>query len=385
MDLFIRNGNVLVGGSFQKTNITVKNGRIFSLKEETNSQSLPELDGEHQKIVPGFIDIHTHGGMGADVNHSGFDDLHKISRFFASQGTTCFLASILTDTEEKTLWCIHQAAESMDSRPCGAQLIGIHLEGPFLSSAYKGAMPEALLIKSDLTLFKKYQEAAGGHIKYITVSPEVEGVPEMIPDLVSLGVVVALGHSGADYETAMTCIKNGATASTHTFNAMKLMHQHAPAISGAALESDIYCEAICDGRHLHPGIIRLLLKTKGLDRVVAVTDSIMAAGLPDGRYKLGVNDVFVKDGDAKLLDGTRAGSTLTAIQALKNLIQFTGRSLEELIPLLTSNPAKLLHIDDRKGSIALDKDADLVLLDNHLNISATIIGGEVAYRRNNGL
>ena len=161
-----------------------------------------------------------------------------------------------------------------------------------------------------------------------------------------------------------------------TFNAMKLLHQHFPAIMGAALESDIYCEAICDGRHLHPGTVRLLLKVKGLDRVVAITDSIMAAGLPDGKYKLGVNDVVVEDGDAKLAEnGVRAGSTLTQNVALKNLLKFTGKSLEEILPLLTENPANLIKIADHKGFIADGMDADLVVLDPDFEVFDTFVGG----------
>ena len=164
---------------------------------------------------------------------------------------------------------------------------------------------------------------------------------------------------------------------THTFNAMKLLHQHFPAIMGAALESDIYCEAICDGRHLHPGTVRLLIKTKGIERVVAITDSIMASGLPDGNYKLGVNDVVVEDGDAKLADtGVRAGSTLTQNVALKNLLTFTGRPLEEILITLTENPARLLKIDDRKGFIEDGKDADLVILNEENEIVDVFVGGK---------
>lgn len=200
-------------------------------------------------------------------------------------------------------------------------------------------------------------------MRYLTVSPEVEGVLEMIAQ-VSKEVAVAIGHSGADYETSMRAIANGAAAATHTFNAMGLFHQHRPAIMGAVLESSVYCEAICDGRHLHPAAVRLLLKCKGWDRVVAVTDSIQAAGLPDGHYKLGVNDVVVLDGDAKLADtGVRAGSTLSQDTALRNLMDFTGKSAADVLPLLTENPARLIGVFEKKGSIEPGKDADLVVLD----------------------
>ena len=210
---------------------------------------------------------------------------------------------------------------------------------------------------------------------FITVSPEVAGVCEAIPDMRALGMTVAIGHSGADYETAWRCIRNGAAASTHTMNAMKLMHQHFPAIMGAVLESDIYCEAICDGRHLHPGTVRFLIKMKGIDRMVAITDSIMAAGLPDGSYKLGVNDVVVKDGDAKLKDGTRAGSTLTTGQALRNIIRFTGLTLAQVLPMLTINPARLIGADKKIGSLTPGKDADVVILDESYNVKDTFVKG----------
>ena len=162
---------------------------------------------------------------------------------------------------------------------------------------------------------------------------------ELIPQLTAMGIVCAMGHSGAGYDQAMACVKAGVRSCTHLGNAMRLFHQHDPAIFGAALETDVYVEAICDGRHLHPGTVRLYLKAKGYDRVLAITDSIMAAGLPDGNYKLGVNDVVVEDGDAKLLNGVRAGSTLTLAQALRNLMKFTGKNTETVVPLMTANPA----------------------------------------------
>lgn len=228
-----------------------------------------------------------------------------------------------------------------------------------------------------LTLLREYQEAAHGDIRYITVSPEVDGIPEFIPEIRKMGMTVAIGHSGADYDTARACIAGGATASTHTGNAMKLLHQHFPSVWGAVLEDDdLYCEIICDGRHLHPGTVRLIIKTKGLDRVVAVTDSIMAAGLPDGDYKLGVNDVVVVDGDARLKSGgARAGSTLTTGRALHKLMEFTGKSLSDILPLLTENPAKLIGVYDRTGSIRTGKDADLVVLDRDHQIVRTYTKG----------
>ena len=371
---------VYTGHRFVPREVYVEDGRVAQLAKKVNAPAgCPRLDLAGKRLVPGFIDIHTHGAAGVDVNAATAGQLNgTIGHFFASQGTTGWLCSVLTDTPEQTLWCLDQAKVAMKEEGDWAQLLGVHLEGPFLASQYKGAMPEHLLQKGSAELFAQYEAAGEGAIRYMTVSPEVEGVPAMIRDIAAR-VKVAIGHSGAEYDTAMECIENGAVSATHTFNAMRLFHQHQPAIMGAVLESDVYCEAICDGRHLHPASVRLLLKCKGYDRVVAVTDSIMAAGLPDGNYKLGVNDVVVEDGDAKLAsDGTRAGSTLTTGQALKNLVKFTGEGPEKVLPLLTENPADLLGLKT-KGRIAPGCDADFVVLGEDLSVLRTIVGGRTVY------
>lgn len=375
--LFVR-GRVYVDGRFQEGSLLVEDGRIAAFGDLPAS-GLPVKDLKGRMLVPGFLDLHTHGGDGVDVNAATAEDLGKIGRFFARHGTTGWLCSILTDTPEQTLWCIDQARAAMKRPVDGARLMGIHLEGPFLSFEYKGAMPEHLLRTGDPALFDQYQQAAEGAIRYMTVSPEVEGVVDLIAALAGR-VTIAIGHSGADYETSIRAIDAGAACCTHTFNAMGLFHQHRPGIMGAVLERPVYCEAICDGRHLHPGTVRMLLSCKGWDKVVAITDSIQAAGLPDGHYKLGVNDVVVEDGDAKLAsNGVRAGSTLTTGQALKNLVKFTGAGVEQVLPLLTENPARLIGLDYRKGSIAPGKDADLVVLDEELNVRETYVAGRLVY------
>lgn len=377
-EYYITNGEAFVDHAFERKTIAIREGKITVLPADAEVPAGAEVvDVAGKKIVPGFIDVHTHGGAGVDVNTATAEDLEKICRFMAGNGTTSWLCSVLTDTKGQTEWCIDQFKEHKKMEHSGANLLGIHLEGPFLASEYKGAMPEHLLQKANMPLLVEYQKRAEGNIRYITVSPEVDGITDDIPAMRELGITVAFGHSGADYETCMRAIENGAVSCTHTFNAMKLLHQHFPSVMGAALESDVYCEAICDGRHLHPGVVRLLVKTKGLARVVAITDCIMAAGLPDGRYKLGVNDVVVEDGDAKLVEnGVRAGSTLTQNVALKNLLDFTKRPLEEILPFLSENPAKMLGIFGQKGSIADGKDADIVLLDAENEIAGVFVRGE---------
>lgn len=381
MKILLKDGQVYRNHQFEEADLLMEDGIIRKIGKNLPAEGAEILSMEGKKLVPGFIDVHTHGSAGVDVNAATKDDFEKICRFQATQGTTSFLGSVLTDTREQTLWCIDQYNQWKAMEHKGATLMGIHLEGPFLATEYKGAMPEHLLQKPNMELLREYQQAAGGDIRYITVSPEVEGIPEFIPDMKSLGIVVAIGHSGADYETAMKAIKNGAAAATHTGNAMKLLHQHFPAIWGAVLEDDeVYCEVICDGRHLHPGTVRLILKTKGYDRVVAITDSIMAAGLPDGQYKLGVNDVVVVDGDAKLADtGVRAGSTLTTGKALENLLAFTGKPLEDVLPLLTENPAKLLGLEKQIGFLEEGRDADVVALDEKNHVADTFAKGNHCY------
>lgn len=377
-DTYITGAEIYVDHQFQKGVLGIHAGMI---KLYPGTFQIPDgaecVDAQGKRLVPGFIDIHTHGAVGSDVNGSSADDLEKIGKFFAGNGTTSWLASVLTDTKEQTEWCIGEYKAYKGSEREGAQLLGIHMEGPFLSSAYKGAMPEELLRKGDASLAEYYQKLAEGGIRYMTVSPEVEGVLDMIPALAKLGIVVAMGHSGADYATSMEAVSRGVQASTHTGNAMRLLHQHEPAIFGVSLESDIYCELICDGKHLHPGTVRLIIKTKGTDRIVAITDSIMAAGLPDGSYHLGVNQVVVENGDAKLAsDGTRAGSTLTQNIALKNLLSYTGLPLAEVLPMLTENPARLIGVFEKKGSIADGKDADLLLLNENNDIDSVWIRGK---------
>lgn len=366
---YLVNGQVYLGRRFRPATVCMEDGKLRVLESPCPTSDGEVFDAAGLKLVPGFIDTHTHGAVGVDVNGATAEDLEKISIFMASKGTTAWQCSILTDTREQTEWCIGEFLRHEKMEHNGADLVGIHLEGPFLAKEYKGAMPEHLLKKNDIPLVRHYQQLAGGKINYITISPELEGVQEMIPTLRELGIVVGIGHSGATYDQAMGAIAQGATVGTHVGNAMRLFHQHEPAIFGAILESDVYCETICDGRHLAPGSVRMYCKCKGLDRIVAITDSIMAAGLPDGDYHLGVNEVVVERGDAKLKsNGTRAGSTLTLDVALKNMLKWLPYTLEEILPTLSENPAKEMGLWDRKGSIETGKDADIVLLDENNDV-----------------
>ena len=374
----LENAHIWKDGAFADEPLYMENGRIVLPPAENAPAESVDMGGAY--LLPGLIDIHTHGCFGVDVNAADREGYEKISRFAASQGTAGFLCSILTDTVEQTERCIRIAVDAIERPLPGARLLGIHLEGPFLSPQFKGAMPEHLLRQGDAGLFRRYQELARGHVLYMTAAPEVPGVLPMIREIAG-EVTIAIGHSAATYDEACAAIQAGAKAATHTFNAMRPFHHHEPGIIGAVLESDIYCEAITDGLHLNPATLRLLLKVKGWDRVAAITDSIMAAGLPDGQYKLGVNDVTVKNGDARLTHGdARAGSTLTQARSVKNLLAFTGKPLETIAGLLTKNPAALLGLTGQ-GSLAPGSYADITAVTREGDILATIVRGETVYTR----
>lgn len=361
----------IVGDVFVQDGIILDIGQLHG--------AVPAYDLKGEMLLAGFIDQHTHGALGIDVNHASVSDLIALKNGVTQFGTTTFCPTILSDTDLVTKRCVENiVAASKDF--AGAQIAGFHLEGPFLAPEYKGAMPERFLQKPNVDVLDGYLDISQGLFKIITLAPELEGIEAVISYAVEKGIAVSLGHTGATYEQTVSAIESGATGATHTFNAMKLLHQHYPAVLGAVLEQDVYCEAIFDGRHLCPAIVRLLLKTKGFERVIAITDSIMAAGMPDGNYKLGANDIVVKDGDAQLANGnSRAGSTLTTIDALKNLIQFTGCSVAQASTLLSENPAKFLGIDHKTGSIAVGKQADLVVVKDDLSLKYTIVNGEFAY------
>lgn len=374
----LENAHIWKDGAFADEPLYMENGRIVPPPAENAPAESVDMNGAY--LLPGLIDIHTHGCFGVDVNAADREGYEKISRFAASQGTAGFLCSILTDTVEQTEKCIRIAVDAIERPLPGARLLGIHLEGPFLSPQFKGAMPEHLLRQGDAGLFRRYQELARGHVLYMTAAPEVPGVLPMIREI-AREVTIAIGHSAATYDEACAAIEAGAKAATHTFNAMRPFHHHEPGIIGAVLESDIYCEAITDGLHLNPATLRLLLKVKGWDRVAAITDSIMAAGLPDGQYKLGVNDVTVKNGDARLTHGdARAGSTLTQARSVKNLLAFTGKPLEKIAGLLTKNPAALLGLSGQ-GSLTPGSFADVTAVTREGDILATIVRGETVYAR----
>ncbi len=381
--LIIKNTNILYENNrFITGNLLVNNkiiSNIYYNSDFYKDNYATIINGENLFLLPGLIDIHTHGGNGIDIVNCTMEDLNELTKFYSSKGVTSFLATIGTVSKEKIIDSLEKIKNLIEKGSEGAQILGIHMEGPYIASDFRGAQNNDDIRSPSLKEFEEFFGIAGGNIKLITIAPELKNALKFIKAISKKGTVVSIGHSGADYETCQKAIRLGVNSITHFLNGMKSFHQHRPSIMGAALETDIYCEIICDGKHLHPGTIRMLLKAKGIDRLIMVTDSILAAGLGDGIYK-GFIDIIVKNGDAQLVDGTRAGSTLTAIEALKNVIKFSGLGLEKAIKLITENPARLLGIDNQKGSIKEGKDADIVLLDKNLNIIYTISKGKIIFK-----
>lgn len=367
--LIFQEGNLVPGG------LVVEAGLIKAVKEGAET-GLRTIDAGGCFLLPGFIDTHTHGGYGLDCARAEADDLCRLSHRLAGQGVTAWLSTVVAGQKERTLKALSAVASALARDCSGAELLGIHLEGPFIARAYRAALDPAHIREADPDLLMAYWEASEGKIRAITLAPELEGALDLISLCVSLGIRVSLGHSGASWEETRAAQKAGASCVTHLGNAMRPLHHREPGILGAALDSDLYTELICDGLHLHPAFVSLVEKVKNPGRLILVTDAMMATGLGDGDYRLGDRTVRVRQGQSRLEGGRLAGSTLTMDQALRNLLAFTGKPLEELIPCLSTHAAHWLGIQDRKGAIAPGLDADLVLLDPDLKVRRVFCRGE---------
>ncbi|WP_366160924.1 N-acetylglucosamine-6-phosphate deacetylase [Bacillus infantis] len=382
--LLLKNSRVLTeDGIIDKGYILVEDGKIksFGPADELGGQSADktiELDAG-ATLAPGFIDLHIHGAGGADTMDSTPEALQTIARTLPAEGTTSFLAT--TITQERSL--IEKAlANAAAYKPEGteAEMLGIHLEGPFINEKRKGAQPLEHILKSDVELFKAWQEKSGQLIRLVTLAPELEGGKELVRHLAETGVIASIGHSDADYEEVSEAVEAGATHVTHLFNGMKGLHHREPGTAGAALLfKELIVEMIADGVHVRPEMIKLALNSKGMDGMVLITDSMRAKCLKNGTYDLGGQDVTVKDGMALLEDGTLAGSILKMKDSVKNMTKFADITLAEAVKLASENPAKQLKVFDRKGSIAEGKDADLTVLNENMDIVLTICRGKVAY------
>lgn len=328
-------------------------------------------------VVPGFIDVHVHGAAGHDTMHATPAAIFGMAEFFARHGVTSFYPTTMTMPPA----AIQSALENLADLPQptqGAQHLGAHVEGPYLNLEYKGAQSPDYFRLPNPQEYQGWLET--GVLKLMTVAPEMDSAFEMITALHQHQVEFALGHSGATYDQAVRSFDWGVHQVTHVFNGMVGLHHREPGALGAALTDDrVYAQLIADGIHVHPGAIRLLLRAKGTERVMLITDSIEAAGLSDGKYELGGQTVTVTQGIARIGGGNLAGSTLTMDQAVRNILSWTDLTLNQVIQIATSVPATAMHIDQHKGHLRAGYDADLIVLDRELKVVMTIVAGQVIY------
>lgn len=372
-----KNVNIYIAGKgIVKSSLVIEGGKIASFDEKKDLMTL----SDDLIVIPGFIDKHIHGANHSDSMYPTLEDIKNISRTIAMEGVTSYMPTTMTQSEENITKALKNIREYIETENHdGAFVLGTHLEGPFISPKFKGAQPERYIVPCSVEEFMHYQAASGNNIKQVTLAYEENG-KDLCNYLFSQGIVASLGHTNATAVEVLESVKNGVTSATHTYNAMKpLHHREAGTVGGIMLADSIYAELIADLVHVSPEAIRVLCKVKGLDKIILVTDAIESKHLPDGIYNLGGQDVMVKGREARLADGTLAGSTLKMNQAIKNIISVLGISLERAVDLATINPARNLGIDSSKGSIALGKDADFAVIDKDLNVYMAVSKGNIIY------
>lgn len=337
------------------------------------------IDAKGNLVSPGFIDMHVHGSGGYDVMDGTEQALNVISSVLAQNGVTGFLPTTMTMSAEKIYASLDNVRNHMKNKPTGAKILGAHLEGPFINKKYKGAQIEDSIIKPSFKFIENYVDV----IKLITLAPEEDVNLDFIKETVKkTNIILSIGHSNADYEQAMESIKCGVSHATHTFNAMTPLNHRKPGIVGAIFNSDIYCELIADGIHVHPAIFNILKRVKGTDRIILITDSMRAGCLNEGVSELGGQKVIVSNNSARLEDGTLAGSILKLNQGIKNFMDNTNIDICEAISLVSINPARELGLDKVKGSLEVGKFADIVILDSDFNVKQTIVEGNTVFKIN---
>jgi N-acetylglucosamine-6-phosphate deacetylase len=371
-------GDVIPG----PVSIQIRNGRIDSVQpEEHDAAAIADevIDGGGKLLIPGMIDVHIHGADGFDMMDGTFESVEAVSRACARTGCTAFLATSVSSTIEDLLRMIDSVAQAQ-GKVSGAKIAGMHIEGPYLNVKRKGMQNERFLRHPDLAEMRTILQRSGPLIRMVTLAPELPGGMEMVEFLKERGIVVAIAHSDATYEEAKLAFRSGASHVTHCFNGMRPIHHRDPGMIVAAFEEDhVSVQAIVDHVHLHPAIVRLMYREKGADKMVLITDALQAMGLGDGTYRFGGHEVVVKDGVARLSDGTLASSTVTMNEALAKTVR-SGIPLRDAVKMATETPADVLGLRS-KGRIAPGADADLVLLDDTFDVQWTMIEGRIVYRR----
>lgn len=375
--MIIQSKKVWIADQFTPAQLELEDGiikEIYPYNEKEVTKDYGDL-----RILPGFIDIHCHGAYGFDTNDANPEGLRKWAKGIVDEGVTSFLATTLTQSEEVLTNAVSNVAKVVEEGYEGAEILGIHFEGPYLNKAHKGAQPEEYCVKPNIEQFKRYQKAAHGLIKYITMAVENDEDYALTKYCSQNNVVVSIGHSNATYEQAVQAYAHGARSMTHVYNAMTPFTHRANGLVGGALRiRNMYGEIICDGNHSTLAALNNFFTSKGPDYSIMITDSLMCKGFPVGtKFDFGGQEVVIyPDGSAHLVEaGNLAGSTLNVNKGLKILIEDALVPANYAINACTSNPARCLHVDDRKGTIGVGYDADLVVLDKDYEVVQTYCKG----------
>jgi len=364
--------------------IVFRNGKIVAVGQESDIK-IPKgtriIDASGKIVAPGFIDLHIHGGKGRDVMEGSYEAINELTKFLASHGTTAFLPTTVSASCGDLLNTVKAVKAAIERGTEGAEVLGVHLEGPYINVEKRGAHNANYVRLPSIDEFEEIWEASNHAVKIVTLAPELDGSKLLIQKLRELGIVASIGHSNATYTQAVDAIKQGVRHATHMFNRMSGFDHREPGVVGAVLVHDeLTAELICDSIHVHPAAMNLLTRVKGSERVVLVTDAIRAAGMPDGEYALGKQRIIVKDGVSRLESGDFAGSTLTMDRAVRNMMKLVGTPLQTAVKMTTMNPAVVINVDENKGSLEPGKDADIVIIDDEINVHMTIVKGNIVYK-----
>jgi N-acetylglucosamine-6-phosphate deacetylase len=376
--MLIQSKKVWIADQFVPAIIEINDGIITNIFSYGSKEA--DIDYEDKRIVPGFIDIHCHGAFEFDTNDANEEGLRNWTKNIVSEGVTSLLATTITQSEEVLTKAVANVAKVIDEGYEGAELLGIHFEGPYLDMKYKGAQPEPFIVKPTIEQFERYQTAAKGHIKVITMATETDDDFALTKYLSERGVVVSIGHSAATYEQAVMAYANGANSMTHVYNGMTPYNHRENGLVGAAFRlRTMYGEIICDGNHSTPVALNNYFMAKGPDYAIMVTDALMAKGTPIGsKFDFGGNEIIIyPDGSAHLTaTGGLAGSTLKMNDGLRILVEEAMVPFNYAINSCTINPATCLGVNNRKGAIRTGMDADLVVLDTNYDVLQTYCMGQ---------
>jgi N-acetylglucosamine-6-phosphate deacetylase len=337
------------------------------------------IDASGLLIAPGFIEPHIHGCGSVDLMEGSFDAVNAVSRLAARHGTTAFLPTTVSSPPAILSMAVEKLGRSLSGQFEGATPLGIHLEGPFINPVKRGTHKASNILPPDAALLEQWIRTSNNSVRLLTLAPELAGAADVIGMAKQFSVTVAMGHSNATLEETTAAAGRGVCYAVHTFNAMRGMSHRDPGIAGAVLSDDrIFAEIVADGIHVDPAVVRTFARAKGKARVILATDAISATDMPDGRYRLGYDDVTVASGVCRDSEGRLAGSTLTQETALRNFVEWTGWSFDEAILGLTLNPARALNIE-KKGVLEAGSDADVVIMDSEFHIVKTFVQGRLVW------